>query len=312
MREVTLQTIVNRTRISSMDSTNIANGRRGSRDSFVTSVTENGEVYLRLPREVLRSLGVGAVRVVEGLDRKCVGRLLVALASESDVGHTWRRIIGGKDVDAGGLVDAVEAQLAKGRPTTCYTYVGERQSGDKVAVGFAAISEKVSVDFPFSGYPVLARAFINPKLRGLGLYRHIVAHRVEVCELRWGVDLMAIHMGAATPPVVSLQRSRVGYMEPFVQIGHEILDLGVQSIEVSDLLAVSPRFMAELTESLGDNIALCNGIVGWLKGGDGAWSWGRVSQEIGLSVELGETHELPVRLEQLVALVEAIGVVGER
>jgi len=260
---------------------------------------------------VLRALGVSAVRVVEGLERQCAGRLLVALAAESGVGHTWVRIVGGMDVGANGLIDAVETHLNQGRPTTCFTYIGEGYTGEDVAIGMAAISDKVTIDFPFDGYPVLARAFIDPRFRGLGLYRHLVAHRVEVCEQTWGASLMSIHMGASESAVASFQRSRVGYMEPFVKIGHEMLDLGSNKIEVMDLLAVSPRFMAELTDGLDEHSELCRGVLGWLRGSVGAWSWGRVYREVHLSVESGDVQKMPVRLEQLIALVRAIGVVED-
>ena len=70
--------------------------------------------------------------------------------------------------------------------------------------------------------------------------------------------------------------------------------------------------MAELTESLGDNVALCDGIVSWLRGGVGAWSWGRVSEEIRGNIGVEDSQELPMRLKQLVALIEAIGVVEDR
>ena len=307
-----MQTVGNRNRIGTMESNNITNPNRGYRGSFVTKVSDKGEVYLRLSRKVLRTMGLHAVRVVEGLERQSAGQLLLSLSGESGAGHTWRRFVAGKHLDAGTLVDLVESQLLKGRPTTCFTYIGETSSGEDVAVGFAAISAKVSVEFPFAGYPVLARAFIHPNFRGFGLYRHIVAHRVEACEQTFGTELMAIHMGAAVPAVSSVQRSRIGYLEPFVKIGCEVLDLGEQKVDVVDLLAVSPRFMAELTDSLGDNVALCDGIVSWLRGGPGAWGWGRVLGEIRGSLGDEDSQDIPLRLRQLVALTKAIGVVEDR
>ena len=279
--------------------------------SFVTRVDDRGVVYLRLPREILRGIGVDAVQVHEGLEPEIAAQLLSSLATESSAGHTWRRIVGGGNLSSTEMLSAVELELRSARRTTVFTYIGEGAGGERVPIGFAAISDRVCVGFPYDGYPVLARAFIDSRFRGLGLYRHIVSHRVEVCERRWGADLMAIHMGASTPRVASLKHTTVGYMGPFVPIGHELLELGGDPVRVVDLLAVSPRFMDELTASLADNQEFFDGIVGWLKGSVNAWNWGRLVSEVRALVHEQGERAVPSRLVEIMALASAIGVVED-
>jgi len=176
------------------------------------------------------------------------------------------------------------------RPTTVFLYsvAGGDRAGEPVAI--AAVSDRVTHDFPHEGFPVLARCYVRASFRGLGLYRQVVSHRIQFCRDRWGDRLRAIHIGASTPEVV---RSLSLY-EPlsFCRIGEEDLKVAGEVWRVQDYLASMPAFKRELEGLAPDHAQSALGFVE-----------GRVPYS---EFRSGLPTQLPQPLRQLLDLCEAI------
>ncbi len=196
--------------------------------------------------------------------------LLDELRSGESV-HSWRH-----HVPASGPLDELDAasMLAREqalRPTTTFTYVAERRDGRREIVAAATVAESVRADFPFEGFPVLARCYIREAWRGVGLYRMILRHRYEYCVSRWGDRLRAIHLGSAEPAVWHVAMTTSDLPAPFVHIGDEDLEVAGEVHVVKDLLAFAPGYARQLLDEArllgGDTDGLiCRRLVGDLVG----------------------------------------------
>ena len=59
-------------------------------------------------------------------------------------------------------------------------------------VGVAAVAERIRADFPYEGFPVMARAYVRHAYRGMGFYPGIVRQRLDYCVQEWGSRLRAV------------------------------------------------------------------------------------------------------------------------
>lgn len=173
--------------------------------------------------------------------------LLEELRSGDSV-HSWRRHVPASGpigvADAARMLEREQAL----RPTVTFTYVAERPDGHREIVAAATVAEGVRADFPFEGFPVLARCYVRDVWRGIGLYRVILRHRYEYCVSRWGDRLRAIHLGSAEPAVWHVAMTTTELPAPFVHIGDENLEVAGEVHRVKDLLAFAPGYARQLLD----------------------------------------------------------------
>ncbi len=244
-----------------------------------------------VPRSVLDGLGCDALVASFEAEPSALGPLLGRLAAER-CGHTWRtwlERLPGEDPTA--RVAAVLARERTLRPTEVWTYSAVRH-GVATPVAVATVSARIRVDFPHDGYPVLARAYVAPAARGKGLYRCMVAHRLERCRQRYGDRLMAVHLGAADRPV----ERALGHVDlglRFVHVGDEQLPVAGRPWTVRDFVAFTRHFHARIPADLPD-------LRAFVEQGTSALGWGALRPRL-----VG--HPAPV-VRELVDLLDTMGV----
>jgi hypothetical protein len=268
-----------------------------------------------LPESVLRTLGWRRVEARTEASPQQWGCILDELRVES-CGHSWRSHLFDLDSVQGEVSEAMSSDRLEmllqrtqaHRPTALFVYVAVLDEGGHEPVAMAAISDRVSRDFPHSGFPVLARCFIRARFRGQGLYPFLVRHRVALCLSHWAEDLRAIHMGSASPTIGDSLGTLPGVGGPFIHVGQELLTVAGQPFQVSDLLLFSSPFREELDRSLEPIVehdpALAQVTASFLDRGAKEASYAqlwRAWQESG--------QEVPRPLAQLFELLEGIGLI---
>jgi hypothetical protein len=201
-----------------------------------------------LPADIAGSMGWEALEVQSPGRPEELGRVLQELASE-DCGHSWRNLLLELPADAPeGLAAAFLEQLALDRPTTLFTYTAVRgEAREPLAV--AAISPRVSADFPHDGFPVLARCFLREFARGKGLYPVLVQHRLRRCEAHFGANLHAVHIGAARDPVLATLLGGLTGGPIFYCAGEEELVVAGVTYGVKDFIAPLGSWRQALLDS---------------------------------------------------------------
>ncbi|MEC7946953.1 MAG: hypothetical protein VX265_05250 [Myxococcota bacterium] len=202
---------------------------------------------LPLPSALLEVLGATSVRAVPDPDPARLVPLLRDLADE-DCGHSWRTSL---HRDAAHPPAERAARLLQReqamRPTTVWLYVAAGPDGER-PLAVATLSDRVRADFPHEGFPVLARAYVAPRARGHGLYRHLVLHRLGRCQAHWGRRLRAVHIGAADRPV-DQTINRTDLPLRFVYVGDEGLRVAGRTWRVRDYVAFTPSFLRSMPSS---------------------------------------------------------------
>ncbi|HEU4410819.1 MAG TPA: hypothetical protein VFS43_36540 [Polyangiaceae bacterium] len=189
----------------------------------------------------------GRIEVQTEVDPGACVAMLEALRAEG-AAHTWRRCL----PEAGALRAADVARLIEreraSRPTTFYWFsaVGEGRAPE--LFGVATVADRIRADFPFEGFPVLARSYITPGFRARGLYAYLVRYRVERCRARLGAALCGIHFGTAEPRVLRVARRSLPF--PPRCLGEEIVPLPEGPRRVADFLAFEPAYAARLLGEL--------------------------------------------------------------
>lgn len=180
--------------------------------------------------------------------------LLGELRGEDCV-HTWAETADAASID-GDPVTAVLAQEAVRRPTLVVSYLGIRADGSFELVAVGSVAERISRTFPFEGFPVIARCYVRQRFRGAGLYRYLLAQRLQLCQRLCGSQLKAIHLGSVNPCVLHAAASgAVG--ERFVRVGEENLCTGDQWHRVAALLLFVPAFARSVREALDQWFVQC-------------------------------------------------------
>ena len=211
---------------------------------------QDGRLTLTVPKELLRSCGFRNVVAISDNGLEYLASILDELEQDSCI-HSWQGHLA-RAGEASGiervrvLLQADQAQ----RPTQVFVYVGVREDGAIEPVGVAAVAERIRADFPYEGFPVMARAYIRHAYRGQGFYPSIVRQRLDYCVQEWGSRLRAVHLGSADPSVWRTVSRGAFFSAPFLFVGTEELHVGQETHRVRDFLAFTPGFQAELLESI--------------------------------------------------------------
>lgn len=242
--------------------------------------------------------------------------LLTELRTQRCV-HSWRQNLPSEGIVDQAVVRRVLDAQQQHRPTTTFVYWGEGMLGQEVSVAVATVSDAVTADFRFKGYPVLARCYIAEAFRGKGLYRPILRHRYEYCWQTWGDALNAIHLGSTEPAVWRVAMMSPDFDPGFRHIGGEDLKVAGDRFQVADLAAFTPNWTARaLSElkALGDAseiLALRQALSDLVTDGLPAMGVVRMGQLVNnASSALGvDVRSRSEALDGVMALAEAIPVV---
>lgn len=211
---------------------------------------------LPVPKEILRRVGFQKLVAISDNGLEYLASILDELEKDTCI-HSWQGYLAGSHVVSGtdrvrALLEADQAQ----RPTQVFVYVGVREDESVEPVGVAAVAERIRLDFPHEGFPVIARAYIRHAYRGQGFYPSIVRHRLDYCVQEWGSQLRAVHLGSADPVVWRSVARGPLFSAPFLFVGTEELRVGEATHRVRDFLAFTPGYKRELLDTLE---AVCEG-----------------------------------------------------
>jgi flavin-dependent dehydrogenase len=237
--------------LRSDDSREIMTGRQ-MHDATVHpgwSVTSNGE----------RDHGHGTrvrdaeVIVSESVEAEPLQMLLEEMHAEF-CAHSWKKVP--VDITPQHLLDWENAR----RPTTIlYYFQRTPENGRPVLVAVATIADAIRRDVSIDGFPVLARCYVRPSFRGMGLYRRILLHRLPSLIRRCGAGLKAIHMGTVDPRVDRTITDRSLPWNGFVRIGGEDLSIGTETVRVGGYLLFSPDYAGALRRASSELAATADG-----------------------------------------------------
>jgi len=257
---------------------------------------------LKLPATLVARMGCRQLEVSSPGNLEQLGLILGELRVE-DCGHSWRKLLlEAQPTENESLARALLVQVEQGRPTTLFTYALRNPEGEVVPVAVATISEAVERGFPHVGFPVLARCFVRQAFRGMGLYPLLVQHRMECCAATYGDALQALHIGAAREPVLSTLERGVGLEPEFIYVGDELLTVAGEEYRVRDFVAPMPAFRAALLEC---EEPLRSLLSRFLQEGAGSVSVSNIREQV-----LRCNQPVPVSVRQLLALLDAIGVIS--
>jgi GNAT superfamily N-acetyltransferase len=197
-----------------------------------------------VPDAMLGHFGWTKLLASTSIEDSDVRTLLQGIALES-CAHSWRK--------CNPLWDMAHLRAWENehRPTEIIGYFGVLPSGRREIVAMGTVAHAINRNFPYVGFPVLARAYIRPEYREYGLYARLLEHRLSFCRRYWGSALSAIHLGSREPKVWHvIGRERPG-APPFVHIGNEALLIRGQSHMVRAFLMFTPRFGQALLAATG-------------------------------------------------------------
>jgi hypothetical protein len=211
------------------------------------------------PAEVLIRFGWRRLVWTRSIYRDQFSQLLDELCGDECV-HTWADTLD-ELPEGDDPVTAILASEVEHRPTEFVSYLGIRTNGSLELVAVASVAERISHEFPFDGFPVIARCYMRRQFRGAGLYRHLLSQRVALCHEIWTEQLKVIHLGTANPRVMSSATSSISGAR-FVQVGEEDLGSGALQHRVAALFSFTPSFSRSLHKAVDEWIGNCGPHTG--------------------------------------------------
>ncbi|MBC7743450.1 MAG: hypothetical protein H7061_14735 [Bdellovibrionaceae bacterium] len=161
-----------------------------------------------------------------------------------DCVHSWNNI---SMTSAQGALEKLNNYENRIRDTQMFFYYGHTYHNTVEIIAAGCIAHKISHNYKYEGYPVIARCFIRPEFRNLRLYFPILQHRFEYCISLYGKRLKGIHMGTQNPRVFNVvQNNRFGIS--FCYLGDEYLNQKGSNERVHDYLWFSNKLKRELSE----------------------------------------------------------------
>lgn len=210
-----------------------------------TSLAPASDAHVRK----LRNLSAGASGAIEcgtenleitgEVDPLELRRLLSCLAVE-DCAHSWRNF------DREGTLDDLVKWENVWRPTQLL-FFHKRDGHRNHLVAASTVSDALSHALPLGGFCVLARCYIMPEFRGMGLYRKILQYRLEYCKVRLGDALKAIHIGSSSDQIA---RVVVNHQLPgwpnFSHLGEQSLMIAGREKTVAAYLLLMPDYLRKI------------------------------------------------------------------
>lgn len=189
----------------------------------------------------------GGLFVMPRVEQAELTELLHGLRGER-CAHSWRNI----DPDC--TLEHLQRWENALRPTSIFFYyTRDSEKGPDAPlrlVGAATVADAIHRDFPFAGFPILARCYLRPEFRTRGLYRHTVQHRIEFCHRRFRDSLKAIHLGTANHRVAHTISQPTEDRDRFVQVGSQVVQAGEDVYLVGAYVHLTPGYARSLAAAL--------------------------------------------------------------
>jgi GNAT superfamily N-acetyltransferase len=187
--------------------------------------------------------GTEELVVSQSIDACDLRRLLDCLMHEDCV-HSWRNF--GSEETPDGLLKW-ENEL---RPTRIFFFY-LKHGGESHLVAAGAVAERLTRDFPHTGFCVLGRCYVMPQFRGQGFYRQILRYRLEYCRAQFGSALNAIHMGSVNERVsrVITNHGLAGWPR-CIHLGEEELRVAGQTQTVGAYMLLLPEYVRKIKSAL--------------------------------------------------------------
>ena len=279
--------------------------------------SQEGRPSLPVPKELLRRVGFRKVVAISDNGVEYLAAILEELETDPCI-HSWQGHLARTSAPSGtervkALLEADRAQ----RPTQVFVYVGVRTDGTMEPLGVAAVAERIRSDFPYDGFPVIARAYIRHAYRGQGFYPSIVRQRLDYCVQEWGSRLRAVHLGSADPVVWRTVGRGPFFSAPFTFVGTEELQVGDATHRVRDFLAFTPGYKGEILDDLDavteggairEPVAQAiDGLRRFVLGGVREISYGEVLERVQVSREAGwDATRSSSAIRELFAFCDAV------
>lgn len=188
-------------------------------------------------------VGMEELLVSESIDPGNLRRLLECLVHEDCV-HSWRNF--GPD----GTLDGLLQWENKLRPTKLFFFYLKRD-GETHLIAASAVADRLTLNFPHSGFCVLGRCYIMPQFRGRGFYRHILHYRLEYCRTQFGNALNAVHIGSVNERISRvITNHRLADWPQFMHLGEEELRVAGQIRTVGAYLLLMPEYVSKIRSAL--------------------------------------------------------------
>lgn len=186
----------------------------------------------------------------ECFDPEAMALILVEMRDEPCV-HSWRNFT--QEPSSYRAAESLFEWEVQKRSTTFFFYSMVDGEGRREVAAVATISERVTKDFPYEGFPVIARCYVRRQFRGNRLYKVLMRDRYQYCVQRWGDQLKAIHLGSSSPAVVHVATNSEVINPTFRKVGVERLQICDQTFEVYDLLSFQPSYAERLRAAVKPN-----------------------------------------------------------
>lgn len=247
--------------------------------------------------------------VSQSIDPDNLRRLLKCLVQEDCV-HSWRNF--GPD----GTLDELLQWENRLRPTKLFFFYLKR-GGELRTVAASAVADRLTRDFPHSGFCVLGRCYIMPYFRGQGFYRQILHYRLEYCRAQFGDALSAIHIGSVNERIERvITNHQLSAWPTFIHLGEEQLKVVGQVRMVGAYMLLLPEYVRKLRSALvGVHAPACvielRNALGELEAGDIRNLGMLIKRTFGEACGHGwfDTHDSR-EIEQLLLFCRSVPLVG--
>lgn len=201
-----------------------------------------------VPDEQLARLSWGRVVSSQQVNDNELHAMILELQSD-DAAHTWRWL---SAEGSGNLSKRLLEFENERRESIILYYYGEDLLGQRHLFGAVALAERVSKDFPYTGFPVIGRMYIRNQYRENKLGSYLSVYQILFCFRIFEEKLMGIHLGTSSPQIFTLLQRVETYGEKFRYVGNKKLE-GKDAHLVKAFFLPTKKFLQPLTR-LSDNL----------------------------------------------------------
>jgi GNAT superfamily N-acetyltransferase len=225
-----------------------------------------------LPHEAADAFGWRAIIAEQGVREADFAVIVDEMRGEKCV-HSWLDFTK-TEAPIAKLVEALIDWELRKRPTIFFRYFGAHADGTRELIGVGTVAKRVRNDFPYDGFPVVARCYLRRPFRGHGIYASLLRHRYYFCQQHWRERLKAIHLGSTNRRVLETVTDAAIVSPPFRRVCTELLTVKGETHVVNDFLAFQPAYegrlrkAAEALAASSTSARLAESLCDLLDGGD--------------------------------------------
>ena len=254
--------------------------------------------------------GVGQVTAIHGLPESLIGDL-ARISQVVDVPHTWRvkQAASVDEVTDDTISEAIRVINADQSDLGAHIFCYVRQiDGDPELVAAGAIRNKLTKSVRLDEFPVCSRALVAPELRGRGLGRAIIRHRIDVARNFFGVSAKAVYFGSRSEKVVDVWSNFAAEINwTFFHLGEGRLE-GADGVHVmQEYFLLNPNYEDKLLQEASlISSTLAEGLASYFLGGASEVSADNLASEVSNAQIAGQ------QLDALVEFFEVREIIGAK